>query len=56
MSLDTSASALLNAKRARATTRLLYDGKVDATAYTSSAQAVAIASSNTQAIYKYNNS
>ena len=58
MSLDTSASALLNAKRARATTRLLYlDGKVDATAYTSSAQAVAIASKQyTQAIYKYNNS
>ena len=58
MSLDTAAAALVNAKRARETTRQLYlNNQVDATAYTSSAQAVAVASKQyTQSIFKYNNS
>ena len=58
MSLDTSAAALANSKKARETTRLLYlDNKVDATAYTASAQAVAVASKQyTQAIFRYNHS
>ncbi len=58
MSLDTSAAALLNATRARETTRLLYlDNKVDSTAYTASALAVAQATKQySTAIFRYNNS
>lgn len=58
MSLDTAAAALDNAKQARETTRLLYlENKTDSTAYTASAQAVAIASQQyAKSIYQYNNS
>ena len=58
MSLNTSKAALTNAKRARDTSKILYQQNlIDATAYSAAANAVSIASeSYTKSIFTYNNS
>ena len=58
MSLNTSKAALTNAKRARDTSKILYQQNlIDATAFTAAANAVSIASeSYTKSIFTYNNS
>ena len=58
MSLDTSKAALANAKRARDTSKILYQqNQIDATAFSSAANAVSLASeAYTKAIFTYNNS
>ena len=58
MSLNTSRAALANAKKARDTSKMLYQQNlIDATAFTAAANAVSIASeSYTKSIFTYNNS
>ena len=58
MSLDTSKAALINAKRARDTSKILYQQNlIDATAFTAAANAVSLASeAYTKSIFVYNNS
>ena len=58
MSLDTSQAALANAKRARDTSKILYQQNlIDATAFTAAANAVSLASeAYTKSIFTYNNS
>ena len=57
MNLDTSKAALVNAKQAKETSKLLYQkGIIDATTYATTSHSVSQASENhTKAIYAYNN-